>query len=322
MKKKGTKRGLVVLSAVFMAMVLISSEAFPWGWAVHTYVDDHIGKKRALPNSNEIYGGMAADAFLYMFSTPDYLAYLSNQTHNEFMQVWNTARWGLQKSLAFGFVSHNDQWGADSTAHHSGRTFGQAEGYVIAKAQLLKPILLDELAILFPGFPNPGLLDAIALEVSHELVENGVDILMKRVDRSIGLKITSAALFRSPEFPFLLARAYAPGFSDTFGIPPLEAARIIISAEKEFRKSMILYGQILMQDEATALQLVSEQTAGVAAGFLAANGIELPEDTDITPLVQYFTELAMSLCADDFATEVDATTSYVSAQMKAHGISY
>jgi len=318
MKKTGTRKGLVVLGVIFMAMVFVSSEAFPWGWAVHTYVDDHIGKKTEPRNLNEIYGGMASDTFIYMFSNPDYLGYLSYQTHNEFMKVWNAAKCSIEKPSAFGFVSHNDVWGTDSTAHHACITCGEEKGYVIVKAEILKDTLI---AVVFE---NLGIFldDAIALEISHELVENAVDILMKRIDHSIGRKITSAALFRSPEFPLLLAKAYAPGFAETFGISRLEAAKIIVSAEKEFRKSLVLYGQILMQDEATALQLISEQTAGVAKGFLAANGIDLPPDTDITPLVQYFTELAMALCAADFADEVDATTSYVGAQMKAHGISY
>ena len=55
------------ISIVILAVVLFSSEAFPWGWAVHTYIDDHLGTNRGLRNMNEIYGGMAPDVFNYMF---------------------------------------------------------------------------------------------------------------------------------------------------------------------------------------------------------------------------------------------------------------
>jgi hypothetical protein len=321
MRGKEPKKALALMGIIFVTVVFFSTEAFSWGWAVHTYVDDHLGKKRGMKNLDEIYGGMAVDTFNYMFDRPDYLMFLSDQTHHEFMKTWNKADHGRQKSLALGFVSHNDVWGADSTAHHSGRTFGQEQGYVIAKAEILKPVIAGLLADLL-GLPPSEALNLIALEVAHELVENGVDILMKTVDPVIGEKITAAALLRSPEFPLLLVRAYGKDFARAFGIDHLEGAGIIISAEKEFRESMILYGQVLMLDETTALHLISEQTAGVARGFLSANGIELPPDLDIVPLIEFLTAQAMDLCAGDFSLEVDATATYVNRQLKEHGISY
>jgi len=307
-------------------LFFFSSEAFPWGWAVHAYIDDHLGKKRGLNNINEIYGGMVPDLFNYMFDNPDYLGYLSYQTHNEFMKVWMEARCGLEKSLAYGFVTHNDVWGADSTAHHSGRTFGQGEGYVIAKAELLKPIVLGALEELFEQLPSdppdPDLLDAIALEVSHELVENGIDILMKRIDPMIGHKIISSALRRSPELPYLLVKAYAADFSDYAGISFHKAAKIITSAEREFRRSMIFYGHALLQDDVTSLELISEQTANVAKGFLAAYGIEIPAEIDVTSLVMFLTQEAIAACADDFVSEITATVGFVNDNLVIEGISY
>jgi hypothetical protein len=309
-----------------LMLVFFSSEALPWGWAVHAYIDDDLGRKRGLSNINEIYGGMVPDLFNYMFANPDYLGYLSYQTHNEFMKVWTEARCGSEKSLAYGFVSHNDVWGADSTAHHSGRTFGQAQGYVIAKAELLKPIVLEVLEQLFEQLslepPSPDLLDAIALDVSHELVENGIDILMKRIDPMIGQKIMFSALLRSPELPYLLVRAYAADFSDHAGISFHKAAKIITSAETEFRRSMIFYGQALLQDDATSIELISEQTANVAKSFLAAYGIEIPAEIDVTPFVKFLTQEAMAACADDFAFEVTATVGFVNENLAIEGVSY
>ena len=326
MEKRKAKRIGMVLGMIALVLFFFSSEAFPWGWAVHAYIDDHLGKKRGLNNINEIYGGMVPDLFNYMFDNPDYLGYLSYQTHNEFMKVWMEARCGLEKSLAYGFVTHNDVWGADSTAHHSGRTFGQGEGYVIAKAELLKPIVLGALKQLFEQLPldspDPDLLDAIALEVSHELVENGIDILMKRIDPMIGHKIVSSALRRSPELPHLVVRAYAADFSDYGDISFRKAAKIITSAEMEFRRSMIFYGHALLQEDVTSVELISEQTANVAKSFLAAYGIEIPAEIDVTPLVKFLTEEAIAVCAGDFASEIAATVGFVNDNLVIEGISY
>ncbi|MCL4477241.1 MAG: hypothetical protein M1508_13645 [Nitrospirae bacterium] len=71
-------------------------------------------------------------------------------THYDFLKVWDASRNEVERSLAYGFVSHNDMWGADFTAHHSGRTYGQTEGYVIAKAEILDfpPFLLTFLRLI------------------------------------------------------------------------------------------------------------------------------------------------------------------------------
>ena len=174
----------------------------------------------------------------------------------------------MEKSLAFGFVSHNDRWGADFTAHHACQTCGQPIGYAYAKANVLLSVapLPSELEIP----------DEIAVEIFHEIVENAVDILVKRTDPLIGDRLSSAAQQRSPRFPQLLVRAYAKRFASFAGITELEAAQFIQSEENDFREAILSYGQILSQDEATAIQLISEQTANLAQGFLALYGITLP----------------------------------------------
>jgi hypothetical protein len=324
MKTKRGKKALLGIGIVIVAVGLLASEAFPWGWAVHTYIDDHLGTDRKLRNMNEIYGGMAPDVFNYMFG---YLPFLSNQTHGDyetgeshFMKVWDAARGRLQKSLAFGFVSHNDLWGADFTAHHQCMTCGPdpVKGYVIAKAEELQLILM-------PVLESYGILlnpDDV-LDIAHEMTEAGIDLLVKRtLDSRIGQKIVSSSLLRDPGFPLLLVKAFAGDLADYAGINRFEAARIIVSAEREFRKSMILYGTALNQDEATALMLISEQLAAVAEGFLAANGVDLPEEVDLVPLIQFAIGTSMEICADDFADELKKTTTFVEKQLKTHGVSY
>jgi hypothetical protein len=234
------------------------------------------------------------------------------------MKVRGKARFSIEKALAYGFVSHNDVWGADYTAHHSGITYGIDKGYIIAKAEILKEILEQ-----VPEYNALGLPAPVALEVSHNIVESGVDILlMKRIDPVIGQKIISSALLRSPEFPLLLIKAYAKDFYESAGITYLDAVKIITSAEREFRKTTILYGQALTQNEATAIKLISEQMAELSEAFLAAYGVTLPPGTDLTPLIKFAIKQSMKICAKDFDEEIAATINFVDQQLFLHGISY
>jgi hypothetical protein len=324
MKAKRSQKALLGFGIVILAVVLFSSEAFPWGWAAHTYIDDHLGTNRKLRNMNEIYGGIAPDVFNYMFG---YLPFLSNQTHgdyetgeNHFLKVWDAAKGEFKKSLAFGFVSHNDLWGADFTAHHQCTTCGTepVKGYVIVKAEILQPILTSVLAA------NEIFLDrAIVLDIAHEMTEAGIDLLVKRtLDPRVGQKIVSSSLLRSPTFPLLLAKAYAADLAEYAGISRFEAARIIVSAEREFRSLMVHYGTALDQDEETALRLISEQLAAVAEGFLAANEVILPEGVDLVPLIEFAIGTSMEICAGDFADEIKKTAVFVRKQLKIHGVTY
>ena len=173
------------------------------------------------------------------------------------MKVWKASRGNVEKSLAFGFVSHNDRWGADFTAC---QTCGQPVGYAYAKANVLLSIA--------PLPSELGIPDEIAVEIFHEIVENAVDILVKRTDPLIGYRLSSAALLRSPWFSQLLVRAYAKCFASFAGITELEAAQFIQATENDFREAISSYGQILSQDEATVIQLISEKTETLLKDFL------------------------------------------------------
>ena len=321
MNKAGKKRFFATALALVFLAVFFCSEAFPWGFGTHTYIDDHLGKTKRNRNMNEIYGGVAPDTFNYLFTVPQYQQYLAYQTHaGSFSDVWDVPKAGLGKALAFGFVSHNEVWGADSTAHQHGLTYGQDEGYVIAKAAELAAILE-----VFPPYAGLGLPHEVTLAVSHELVEDGIDLLVKGLDPSIGQKLRSAAFFRTSNFPVYLVKAYAEDFSDTFDISRHEAAKFIIDAERQFRKRMMKYGDALMQDDLVAIHLIAEMTADVAVSFLAANGLSLPDGVeveDVVPLIEFAIGQSMALCAGDFAGEIVATIDFVNQNLEDNGISY
>ena len=316
------KRSGVAISTIFCVIFFYAQAAFSWGWAVHTYIDEQFYTKWQIRNANLSYGGLTPDIFNYQFNAQ--ALYMQDQTHNDFMKVWEAARSKPGKALAFGFVSHNEVWGVDSTAHRSGITFGQlgtipghpeAGGYVVAKAYILKGILEQ-----IPEFNALQLPEPVALQVAHELVEYGVDILMKQIDPMIGAKITAAALPPNPNFPLLLETAYAEEFAAHFGISYVDVLKFFTSSERQFDQLMVLYGQVLMQDDATAVLLISQQLAELASTFLAANGITLPPGTDITPILQYGIMQSIDICKDDFSQEVFATSNFVYQQLDAHGV--
>jgi len=299
-------------SLVVVSMFCFASVAYPWGYANHAYVAGELNKRLGERNENEVYGAMAPDMFNFSFGVPVYAdGGLYYQLHYLFAQVWDQKKTGMEKGLGYGFISHNDLWGADYTAHHSGRTYGTDDGYVIAKA-----------GDLFAEAPELAMLvgDEAALELYHTFVEFGLEILAKRVDPMIGDKITSAALGRSPDFAGLLVDAYAEGFAPFFSDSPELAAQVIILAEGEFRETMLLYGQMLMMDEETLLDALSAYLAGFADEYLAANGITLPPGIDLVQVIHDYIQLSMMLCQDDYPTEIRATIRFVDGQMNLHGI--
>ena len=311
------KKGIVLSLSLVLLLVWSAVPAFSWGSATHAYILDHIGKRLPLMNANELYGVMGPDIFNYVFTlTPEQMTVVNAYTHgtpvNEaFMEVWKKARWwGYEKSLAFGYVAHNEVWGCDFTAHIRALTThgdqGQDEGYVITKAKALAPILGGALAQA--GY---ALSDDIVLMLSHNLIENAGDILLLRADPMIGQKIVMASVLRSNDFPALVTRAMGPDWKDA-----------VFAAEKEFRKTMILYGAALMQGEQSAIQTLSAQIAQIGIAYIKAmGGPDIPLDL-ATQLAEFGTVQGMGLIAGDYMTEVNATISFVRAQLALHGVRY
>jgi uncharacterized protein YgfB (UPF0149 family) len=322
MKALKGKKSWTSLMALVLILGLGSSQAWAWGSATHTYIDDRLNRQGpGQKNLGEIYGGVAPDLFNYLFAP--YQPYLYEQTHDDFLKVWEAAGPGkssLRRALAYGFVSHNDLWGADVTAHHNGLTFGQGQGYVIAKAQAMKPYLNTALASMGIALP-----DAVALDLCHNFVEYGVDVLVKNLDDKVGAKMAVASLKRNIAFPAMLVKAYGDDVASALGIKSQDAVKLILSAEQSFRKTKIYEGQALMQDNAAAIALLAEELADFAQAYLASFGVTLPPDVgreQIVNLAENFIGLAMDMCKEDFAQELTETIAFVNKELEMHGITY
>ena len=296
---------------LLLGLLLWPQQVLAWGSATHAHVADRLGASQGAANLNEIYGAMALDTFFYLFGAP-YGSQLDHLAHYQSQKVWQAAQGGdlATRAAAYGFMSHNDVWGADFTAHHQGLYYGLSDGYVITKTA--------ELASSYAPLAWLGLPDPIAAEITHLVVETGVDVLMTSLDPGLGNKIMAATQHRTDQFPALLVQAYA----NELTLPYPDAATLIYGAESQFRTLMYWYGYALTFPADTAVQLLAGQFADLAGLYLAGYGISLPLSKDeVTLLLAGFIGEAMNLCGGDFAQEIALTVAFVDEQLRNHGIS-
>jgi hypothetical protein len=352
------KKKIISGLAAVMALLFITTTAYPWNFATHAYIACKIGKVLPLANFNEMYGLMAPDIFNFEFSLMDDL-WLRGFTHgiptdatyyspypaasNDFMQVWNLAHWGLKKPIAYGYVAHNDAWGADFVAHW--RAFPTADptppdpipfpiyepegyslqppGYVIYLA-----------AVLDAGLAIEGIWTAMGIETDyatrlmfcHNIIEYAGDLVLKRNDPLIGKKLILACAMRTPEFKSLLKAAF-PNVYD----PMIDAG------EPEYRRMLIQYGLILLMPEQTAINMLAGQLADLAIDYFIFLGFPPEMVEPMRPQLIEFGKGALA-ASIDICERTDAylgegfpsymqelnivTVPWVKAQLLGHGVFY
>lgn len=341
----------VSMWVIIFSVLVFAANAFPWGSATHAYIGDKTGKELPILNLNEIYGAMAPDIFNFYPDITDpgsahYYLYL--QTHYNSLALWAESQAPRTKepaaAAAFGFASHaNGQFdaegnindcsidgsyngyfcGADRTAHGLYGNYipppvNPDPKYVIDKSNLFWLPLQTILA-------QAGITvsDAQARDIAHSLIEFAIDIMVayEGVDEpgdgnGIGKKMIASALLRSPELPRLLVDAYAKGLSSTLHIPRSEAKRLILADERDFRKTIVIYGQALAQKtENDAIDAVSAILAQLAQEVYGIEGVT-------SELVKPALMGAQAFCRDDYAAAIQGTIVMVNNQMQGAGISY
>jgi len=314
---------LTICSAILTVLTLSwGSPAFPWASLTHVFIGQELAKQSGPLNLDEVYGITAPDAFNYMFTPPfsDYRDYLYEQTHFEFMKVWDGVKYGYEKPIVYGFVAHNNEWGADRTAHLRSLTLLPNEGYVITKAKALHEILMQ-----VPDYAVLGLPEDVSIEVSHNIVEAAGDVIMNTAHPGLGGKLMKSTLRPGEVFQKLLVEAYAPGLvafsaGTSFPLDYQGAAQVILLSEAGFRSYMATYGWLFQQDEQTIIQGIVSDFESLARAYLAALGSPLPDNIDIKPLVEFALYQAIALCEDDYMAEVQATIHDVDREMKTHKI--
>jgi hypothetical protein len=309
--------------------VMMPAVTFSWNQATHAYIADRLGARVGHENLNEMWGSVAPDLFNFVFAPALCPGWISDQTQGAdpatVMNIWNAASTDKEKALAFGFVSHNQTWGADFVAHVSGLRPGyENDGYIITKAKELLNApsnSADPLRTFGDVFASLGMSSDEALLVAHVITEDAVDIrLGNEVAPQLGRRLATAARSDTRSFPPLLARTFAADYADhCFRGDYSTAATVLTATEQEHRKNMILLGQAISQTKPVAVRLLSEQLVGVLPGFL---GRPLPiADKQAVQIVEAAMFSAMGLC-DDYKAEIEATIEFVGKNLKDHGITY
>jgi len=321
--------------------------AFGWGNATHVYFAKELGAKFGLSNMNEMYGALLPDCFNFVLTAEG--QYLYGQTHDNAMPLWIAAKNPIQKSLAFGFMTHNQEWGADYAAHIKCFAFptfiyppNGKGGYAIEKGVELMPQLVPVLVQILinagvPGDPIPDghggftpsaaemFAYGIAPELGHDLSETAVDLLVKRnLDRAVGARMLLAAKCRPGDAGKLLSAAYAKDLADFAKISVKDASAFIIGKEREYQEYIIQYGMAFSLPEKQTIALLSAQTAPVAEMFieaaLAANGLDGIEVTVTPGQVAQFIAYAIEAVKPDYAREVAKTLCFIEKGLREHGI--
>jgi hypothetical protein len=343
---------------VGLAILFVTTTAYPWNYATHAYIAGKIGKALPLANFNEMYGAMAPDLFNFEFSLmtdlalrrfthgipPDAAYYFPYPAPNQdFMQVWNLAGWGLKRSTAYGYISHNDAWGDDFVAHW--RAFPTADptpptpipfpiympegyslqppGYVICLAATLDAGLAIEGIWTAMGFETDY---ATRLMFCHNIIEYAGDLALKRHDPLIGRNLILACALRTPEFRSLLKAAFPNAYDS-----------MIDAGEPEYRKMLMQYGLILLMPEQRAINMLAEQLADLAIDYLIFLGFPPEMVEPMKPqLVEFgigaltasidICEHADSYLGDSFPSYMQELNQvaipWVKAQLLAHGVFY
>lgn len=310
---------------ICLSLITVPVAAGAWNQATHAYIADRLGAYVGHDNLDEMWGSVTPDLANYIFDPALCSGWISDQTHgmesDTFLKVWNAASAPSAKAFAYGFVTHNEAWGADHVAHKSSLTLGNDEGYVIIKAKALLASRLDEASphpTFGEAFAARGMGGDVALLVAHVLTEYAIDIrLTNDVDPLLGRKLATAARGETHAFADLLVSAFGAEYAAScFGGDLPHAASALAAIEERHRQEMIFLGEAISQPEPVAVHLLAQRLVGILAGFLGASP---PSDT--REVLEAAMVRSMELC-DGYAAEIEATIGFVAENLAQHGIEY
>ena len=234
--------------------------------ATHIYIVEQVFQN-CIDKINLYYGSIAPDLALYVANQDRWLNPFG-ETHYDYKDLRPYARNSIQKAFAKGWLTHNEEWGADHYAHieYPIQSDSSGKGYVIEKAEYLSS--------------QTG-LDP---EFAHFVIEVAIDLLLKNDDPKLGEKLLGANLLRSRQDRNLLANVLVWQERRTDWVT-------LASAELTFRN---LVGRYAM---AFALPSPYDKYA------LADLGVKLAEEMyGITTVTEdqllYILETALNLCSD------------------------
>lgn len=236
--------------ALVLLLLVSSIPALAWGPGAHAAIAIGVADQMGVTPSQEylllqaIYGASAPD--LAWLANESLASALGTATHLDpgYREPWDRAAWWsrVQRSFAWGWLTHNEVWGADYYAHLADPVAGVSPGYVERRAAALSG------------------LTGVPADTCHYYVEAAVDLLLDQQCPSLGLGelLAKAAASRDPQVPSLLVRCYA----DVQGSGLLK----VLGVEAAHRTYLSAYGAAL------ALPTGADDAA-LAAGMAALYGL-------------------------------------------------
>jgi hypothetical protein len=178
----------ISFAVICACLLLVVSPAFAFNSGTHIYIAEKVYKKFWVPITLDLQYGSIAPDFSTFVGDPlkwDPLKAF-NQTHYEFIDLRPDAWTFAQKAFARGWITHNEEWGADFYAHIA---YNNGGGYVTVRASQLSTAT---------GLP---------MDFTHFAVEAAIDLLLQEhKDRFLGEKLLLANLLRNREDQNLLIR--------------------------------------------------------------------------------------------------------------------
>lgn len=264
---------LIRFSSFLMVVCLIIGPSLVQAFnpATHIYIADKVFRN-CRPKIDLYYGSIAPDLALYV-PDPEKWPTAFDDTHYNYINLSSYALRFSQKAFALGWLTHNEEWGADHYAHIE-YPLGGDKGYVIEKAELLSS------------------QTGMDPEFAHYAIEAGIDLLLKNDDPKLGEKLLKANLLRSRQDRQLLVEVLVRKESRTDRLT-------LAGAELIFRNLVGQYAEALALSSPKDKEALAELGAQLA---LEMYGIEiLPEE------VLDLLNIAIGLCEQDYKTVIDYT---------------
>ncbi|UCG39317.1 MAG: hypothetical protein JSV00_03545 [bacterium] len=268
----------IVIAVVVGPLLAAVLPAASWGInpGAHIYVTGQVFESEDL---DLLYGSIAPDISLYV---PDPVAWPTGfmDTHYTYARLWPMGWEEDWKRFALGWMVHNEEWGADYTAHIQYPVGSGNPGYVVQKAAILAP---------FIPVPDPFL----RMEIAHNAIEFAIDVLVQEsMDPLLGVKLHVVNLSRSDRdihglFNVLVARGKATDRDTLF------------QSEQVFREIVHLYSGALASSNLLDMAPLAQVGAALAQELY---GVDIPW-TEVLALL----ELSVWLCFDDFAPFIEDT---------------
>jgi hypothetical protein len=318
-----------IFIALLVVAILSAQSAFAWAPGTHAYIATHMKGIAGANQYNLMYAAVVPD-INQMMSTDQNSKYFY-ATHYDPQDLWavqnNTA---AQHELAFGYVTHNEAFGADHFAHIFSHQYpdytnpyqsvypGQ-DGYVWQKADQLCTVMKQE----FKGDPLAQALLAgpAGLMNCHFIVEYGMDIVLKWTkDPLLGKKLmASVALHDSQQMATLLVTGY-PDIGTEFIVPKPELGGY--SPYQAWAGTVMAYAVALDKpmgiDQGKDLYEVSFFLSNLALQML---GMNVPVEM-IQPLIYAGLIDSILLTKSDYPKELTATIGELNGKLASHKMKF